>query len=317
METVPDSILDRAHEIQLVDLSVEKLMDRLGEGKVYLGERAEAAAAGFFREGNLTALRELALRFTAERVDRDLEDIRKARRVSSPWKTNARLMVGVGPDAVFGKPDPLDAPRVGPPRLPVARRVGGGHPAAHRARNRTVSRAVSAWRARLGAEVVHATGDDVAAALLRSRARAQCLADRRRQGRTAAVVWKPTSADRIIAGSGDIDVCVVAPADRQAVESSGTPERREFRPETDPRVSAWFWRSSSVLTIVCWWLGAMGGYTVPALVYLFAILLAAFRFSRGPMLFMAGIERAGMEFLFHSAAFTPSRSGSPRTSSCC
>ena len=96
-ETVPDSLLDRAHEIQLVDLSVEKLMDRLIEGKVYLGERAQAAAEGFFREGNLTALRELALRFTAERVDRDLEDIRKARRVSSPWKTSARLLVAVGP----------------------------------------------------------------------------------------------------------------------------------------------------------------------------------------------------------------------------
>ena len=72
-ETVPDSLLDRAHEIQLVDLSVEKLMARLGDGKVYLGERAEAAAAGFFREGNLTALRELALRFTAERVDREYQ----------------------------------------------------------------------------------------------------------------------------------------------------------------------------------------------------------------------------------------------------
>ena len=102
-ETVPDSILDRAHEIQLIDLSVEKLLERLAEGKVYLGERAAGRGAEFFREGNLTALRELALRFTAERVDRDLEDIRKARRVSSPWKTNARLMVGVGPDARIRK----------------------------------------------------------------------------------------------------------------------------------------------------------------------------------------------------------------------
>ena len=80
-ETVPDSILDRAHEIQLVDLSVEKLLQRLSEGKVYLGERAEAAAGGFFREGNLTALREMALRFTAEKVDRDMEDCRRANRL--------------------------------------------------------------------------------------------------------------------------------------------------------------------------------------------------------------------------------------------
>jgi two-component system sensor histidine kinase KdpD len=96
-ETVPDSILDVAHEIQLIDLSVEKLLERMADGKVYLGERAEHAVSNFFKEGNLTALRELALRFTAEQVDRDLEDIRRAKRVSSPWKTNARLMVGIGP----------------------------------------------------------------------------------------------------------------------------------------------------------------------------------------------------------------------------
>ena len=96
-ETVPDSILDQAQEIQLVDLSVPQLLERLSEGKVYAGERAVMAAEGFFKEANLTAPRELALRFTAERVDRDLEEMRRSRRVASPWKTNARLMVGVGP----------------------------------------------------------------------------------------------------------------------------------------------------------------------------------------------------------------------------
>jgi two-component system sensor histidine kinase KdpD len=85
-ETVPDSILDVAHEIQLIDLSVEKLLERMADGKVYLGERAEHAVSNFFKAGNLTALR-----FTAEQVDRDLEDIRRLKRVSSPWKTNARL----------------------------------------------------------------------------------------------------------------------------------------------------------------------------------------------------------------------------------
>ena len=186
-ETVPDSLLDRAHEIQLVDLSVEKLMDRLGEGKVYLGERAQAAAEGFFREGNLTALRELALRFTAERVDRDLEDIRKARRVSSPWKTNARLMVGVGPTPYseslirwtrrasgrHGCPwlavwvegtRPLTAPQqesAGPRSRsgPQARRRGG---ARHRGRRR---------------------GDPA-----RRGARAECLPDRRGQGQPPLAV---------------------------------------------------------------------------------------------------------------------------------
>ena len=75
-ETVPDAILDRADEIELVDLAPEELLARLREGKVYLGEQAERAARDFFRRGNLLALRELALRRTAERVDADVQAYR-------------------------------------------------------------------------------------------------------------------------------------------------------------------------------------------------------------------------------------------------
>ncbi len=74
-ETVPDSMVDLADEIVLVDLTPEQLRGRLAEGKVYLGERADWAAQNFFRESNLTALREMALRIVAEHVDRDLRDI--------------------------------------------------------------------------------------------------------------------------------------------------------------------------------------------------------------------------------------------------
>jgi two-component system sensor histidine kinase KdpD len=69
-ETVPDSVLDEADEVELVDVTPAQLRQRLSEGKVYLGERAEAASQNFFKEENLTALREMALRTTAERVDR-------------------------------------------------------------------------------------------------------------------------------------------------------------------------------------------------------------------------------------------------------
>src|ERR1700720_4639531 len=74
-ETVPDSILDLADEMMLIDLTPEQLRSRLTEGKVYLGEKADWAAKNFFRESNLTALREMALRLVAEHVDRDLRDI--------------------------------------------------------------------------------------------------------------------------------------------------------------------------------------------------------------------------------------------------
>ena len=94
-ETVPDSVLDLADEIVLVDLTPEQLRARLAEGKVYLGERAQWAAENFFRESNLTALREMALRLVAEHVDRDLRDIMSEQKIAGPWKSGDRLLVAV------------------------------------------------------------------------------------------------------------------------------------------------------------------------------------------------------------------------------
>src|SRR5258705_2887892 len=94
-ETVPDTVLDLADEIVLVDLTPEQLRSRLAEGKVYLGERAEWAAKNFFRESNLTALREMALRLVAEHVDRDLRDIMSEEKIAGPWKSGDRLLVAV------------------------------------------------------------------------------------------------------------------------------------------------------------------------------------------------------------------------------
>src|ERR1700746_2703748 len=94
-ETVPDSVLDLTDEIVLVDLTPEQLRARLAEGKVYLGERAEWAAKNFFRESNLTALREMALRLVAEHVDRDLRIIMSEEKIAGPWKSADRLLVAV------------------------------------------------------------------------------------------------------------------------------------------------------------------------------------------------------------------------------
>lgn len=93
-ETVPDSILERATLIELVDIAPSELLKRLQEGKVYLGEKAEVAAHNFFKEDKLTALREIALRLTAERVDQDLQKF-AITRDESPWQTNERLLVAV------------------------------------------------------------------------------------------------------------------------------------------------------------------------------------------------------------------------------
>ena len=97
-ETVPDSLLDRADAIELVDLTPDDLIQRLKEGKVYVPKQAERALEHFFSPANLTALRELALRRTAERVDEQLLDEMQARALPGPWPAGERLLVCVSED---------------------------------------------------------------------------------------------------------------------------------------------------------------------------------------------------------------------------
>ncbi len=98
-ETVPDTFFDRADEVMLVDVPAEELLKRLGAGKVYLPEQAERAAKNFFRKGNLIALREIALRRTADRVEDDVQAYREQRSIDRVWGTEASLLCCIGPDA--------------------------------------------------------------------------------------------------------------------------------------------------------------------------------------------------------------------------
>ena len=97
-ETVPDSILDRADAIELIDLTPDDLIQRLKEGKVYVPKQAERALEHYFSPGNLTALRELALRRTAERVDEQLLTHMQAHAIPGPWAAGERILVCVSED---------------------------------------------------------------------------------------------------------------------------------------------------------------------------------------------------------------------------
>jgi two-component system, OmpR family, sensor histidine kinase KdpD len=94
-ETVPDSILDQADDIEVIDLSPEDLIKRLREGKVYVPQQAERAIRHYFSPGNLTALRELALRRTAQRVDEQLLSHMRAHAISGPWAAGERVLICV------------------------------------------------------------------------------------------------------------------------------------------------------------------------------------------------------------------------------
>ncbi|MDD5268239.1 MAG: sensor histidine kinase KdpD [Methylococcales bacterium] len=99
-ETVPDTVFEEANEIELVDLPPDELLDRLKDGKVYLPQQAQEAIRHFFRKGNLIALRELALRQTANRVDAQMLDYREDNAIRQVWQVSERIMVCIGPNAL-------------------------------------------------------------------------------------------------------------------------------------------------------------------------------------------------------------------------
>ncbi len=94
-ETVPDSILDRADDIEIIDIAPDELIQRLKEGKVYVPHQADRAVRHYFKPGNLTALRELALRRTAQRVDDQMLRYMQAHAISGPWAAGDRVLVCV------------------------------------------------------------------------------------------------------------------------------------------------------------------------------------------------------------------------------
>src|SRR5262249_5808954 len=102
-ETVPDSILDQAADVELIDLPPDELLQRLREGKVYVPEQARRALDHFFSKGNLIALRELALRRTADRVDAQMQVYRSTHAITEAWPTTERILVCVSPSPLSAR----------------------------------------------------------------------------------------------------------------------------------------------------------------------------------------------------------------------
>jgi two-component system sensor histidine kinase KdpD len=165
-ETVPDSVIDRADEVVLVDLAPEELRQRLAEGKVYVPEAAGRARENFFQPANLTALREISLRLVAERVDHELRDYQTAAPAAQTWKTRDRLMVAIYASP-FSEPlirwtrrmaSSLDAPW-------YAAYVELDRPLSEKARQ-LLSRHLALAK-ELGGEVIQTVDDDPVTGLLR------------------------------------------------------------------------------------------------------------------------------------------------------
>jgi two-component system sensor histidine kinase KdpD len=212
-ETLPDSVFDRADEIELVDLPVDELLGRLSEGKVYIPDQARRAVGNFFRPGNLIALREMALRRTADRVDAQMRTYRLDHAIQPTWPVAERLIVSIGPSPFSAKlirAAKRIAERLRAEWIVVFVETPAFASAPPDARDRVLSSLRLAEQ--LGAETVTLNGDRVADTLLRY-ARTRNVS-KIVIGKQQAPLWKRllrgSVLDELIEASGDIEIHAVS-----------------------------------------------------------------------------------------------------------
>ncbi|MEV7216743.1 ATP-binding protein [Kitasatospora cineracea] len=222
-ETVPDEVVRRADQIELVDMAPQALRRRLAHGNVYRAEQVDAALTHYFRVGNLTALRELALLWLAGRVDEGLRDYRAAHRIDRVWETRERVVVALtgGPE---GETLIRRAARIArPPAGDAAPGAGGGELlAVHVTRSDGLAGASPGRLAEqrqlvesLGGSYHVVVGDDIPEALLafaRARDATQLVLGTSRRGRTARFLTGPGIGETTVDRSADIDVHMVTHA---------------------------------------------------------------------------------------------------------
>ncbi|MDS4041210.1 MAG: DUF4118 domain-containing protein, partial [Candidatus Competibacter sp.] len=305
-ETVTDRVFDQADEVVLVDLPPDELLQRLKEGKVYLPDQAERAIQNFFRKGNLIALRELALRRTAERVDEEMQSYQQRDGGVPPTLRDA-LLVCVGPDPIAdvlvraasrlaGKLDcEWHALYVETPplqRLPEAHR---------RAILNTLKLAQD-----LGAHTATKAADDIAPAIVeyaRQHRLSRLVVGRRRPGR-----WRwlqPSLVERLARLAPDFDLLAIARGDsprRSITPAVGDEDRRPSAPLLQPY---------GATLLVCLGTALAATPLLPhfdlaniIMLFLLAVVGVAVRYGRGPAVLAAVVNVAAFDVFFVPPRFS-------------
>jgi two-component system sensor histidine kinase KdpD len=303
-ETVPDSILDEADELELADLSAEDLLARLREGKVYVPEQAAHALEQFFRKGNLIALRELALRRTAQRVDAQMRGYMQEHGIRETWPAGERLLVCIGPNPAG------------------ARLVRAGKRMATSLKCDWIVLYVEASGQRISAsdraalvenlQVAQELGAQTAT-VSGLNAAEEVLAYARAHNATKLVVGKPTHSrwrdkllgsvlDQLVRGSGDVDVYVIT---GDVADDGGGLRRVPLAGRPAPVVE--YARAGLVValsSLVAYVVFRTLSLTDVAMVFLLGVALVASRYGRGPTVAAAFLSIALFDFFFVPPRFT-------------
>jgi two-component system sensor histidine kinase KdpD len=296
-ETLPDWVFEQADDVQLIDITPDKLIERVAEGKIYKQHDVERLTKQFFNRGNLSALRELALRRTADRVDAQMEDFRRENSVKSSWPTADRLLVCVGPSP-FSEQLVRAARRMAAALRAqwiaayVETPAGTRLPAEARERLTQTLRLAE----RLGAQTVTLSGSNPSEEIV-SYARLKNVA-RIVVGKPEGRRWKErltgSFVEEVIRKSGAIDVYVIRDESRV-----GPPKRlpREGKPV---EWAGYVW--SAAVTIATAALGVLLYHHFDIansnvlMIDLLGVVLVALRFGRGPAILAAMLSVAAFDF---------------------
>ncbi|WP_176115219.1 DUF4118 domain-containing protein [Burkholderia cepacia] len=309
-ETVPDRVFDAADEVTLVDLPAEELLERMRDGKVYLAQQAERAVRNFFRKGNLIALRELALRRTADRVDAQMREYRADRSIQRIWQARERLLVCVGPGpeaptlvraaarlAASLKADWIavyvETPRL--QRLPDARR------------QRTLDALKLA--AELGAETATLAGADAVAALIgyaKVRNVSKIVAGGSPKVGLVRRFARPFG-EQLAERAGDVDLMLIrASASDEARAAPLDARARDWRDafaqfgthRSPPRHYAYAAAICAAITVVASLVSERLDLTNLVMLYLLGVVFSAVRLGRGPGVLQSFLSVAAFDYFF-------------------
>ncbi|MDR5661098.1 sensor histidine kinase KdpD [Burkholderia cenocepacia] len=309
-ETVPDRVFDAADEVTLVDLPAEELLERMRDGKVYLAQQAERAVRNFFRKGNLIALRELALRRTADRVDAQMREYRADRSIQRIWQARERLLVCVGPGpeaptlvraaarlAASLKADWIavyvETPRL--QRLPDARR------------QRTLDALKLA--AELGAETATLAGADAVAALIgyaKVRNVSKLVAGGSPKVGLVRRFARPFG-EQLAERAGDVDLMLIRASASDETRAAPLDARaRDWRDafaqfgthRSPPRHYAYAAAICAAITVVASVVSGRLDLTNLVMLYLLGVVFSAVRLGRGPGVLQSFLSVAAFDYFF-------------------
>ena len=310
-ETVPDRVFDETDEVVIVDLSPDDLLQRLKEGKVYLPQQAERAVRNFFRKGNLIALRELALRRTADRVDDEMLRYRRNLTVAPVWQTREALLLCIGPDERSEKlvrGTARLAAQLDVPWHCIYVETPQGQRLTDAVRQRVLKVLKLAQDA--GATTATPTGNLLATTIVRyahehNLSRVVLGRDTGRLPRP----WRNTLATAVGMQGTDLDVIQIALPARERGGRPATPSSTGGDDADATKRNEWMpyiWSAAicAAVTLLTAPLHAVLELSNIVMVFLLAVVIVAVRFGRGPAVLAAFLSVGAFDFFYVPPRFT-------------